>query len=75
MHKRTVVEEHIVLITEPKSLFVGHFTTATESSQSVNNGILDYFAQNKVSFGSVAAVGREVTAVKIGNKGSAFKSL
>jgi len=75
MHKRTVVEEHITLLTEPKSQYVGHFTTATGSSQSIVNGILDYCSSNEISFDDVAAVGCDGTAVNTGRKGGVIKLL
>ena len=37
MHQRTVVEEHITLIKEPQSEYMGHFATSIGSSQPVFN--------------------------------------
>ena len=37
MHERTVVEEHIALIKEPQSKYIGHFAASTGSSQSLFN--------------------------------------
>ena len=36
-HKRTVVEEHITLIKEPQSEYIGHFAASTGSSQTLFN--------------------------------------
>ena len=47
-----------------KSQYIGHFITATESRQSIVNGIIDYFASNEISFDNAAAVGRDWTALK-----------
>ena len=40
LHQRTVVEEHITLLKEPQSQYVGHFTAASGSSQSIFNGMI-----------------------------------
>ena len=37
MLERTVVEEHITLIKEPQSEYIGHFATSTDSSQPLFN--------------------------------------
>ena len=37
MHKRIVVEEHITLIKEPQSEYIGHFAASTGSSQPLFN--------------------------------------
>ena len=37
MHERTVVEEHITLIKEPQSEYIGHFAASTGSSQPLFN--------------------------------------
>ena len=37
MHKRTVVEEHITLIKEPQSKYIGRFAASTGSSQPLFN--------------------------------------
>ena len=37
MHKRIVVEEHITLIKEPQSEYIGHFAAPTGSSQPLFN--------------------------------------
>ena len=42
MHKRTVVEEHMTVIEESKSEYIGHFPASSGSSQSLFNGIIDY---------------------------------
>ena len=37
MYERSVVEEHITLIKEPQSEYIGHFAASTGSSQSLFN--------------------------------------
>ena len=37
MYKRTVVEEHLTFIKEPRSEYIGHFAASTGSSQSLFN--------------------------------------
>ena len=75
MHKRTVVEEHITLIKEPQSEYIGHFAASTGSSQSLFYGIIDYCAANEVSLDDVVAIGCDGTAVNSLRKEGVIKRL
>ena len=42
MHERTAVEEHITLIKEPQSEYIGHFAASTRSSQPLFNVLVSF---------------------------------
>ena len=75
MHKRTVVEEHVILIKEPQSEYIGHFAASTGSIQSLFNGIIGYCASNELSLDDVAAIECDGTAVNTGCRGGVIKRL
>ena len=75
MHKRTVVEELIILIKEPQSEYIRHFAASTGSSQSLFNGIIGYCASNELSLDDVSATGCDGTAVNTGRKEGIIKRL
>ena len=75
MHKRTVVEEHVTLIKELQSEYIGHFAASTGSSQSLFNGIINFCASNELSLDDVAAIRCDGTAVNTGRKGGVIKRL
>ena len=43
MYERTVVEEHITLIKESQSEYIGHFSASIGSSQPLFNVLISYF--------------------------------
>ena len=75
LHQRTVVEEHITLLNEPQSQYVGHFTTASGSSQSIFNGMIAHLDSKEISIGEVTAIGCDGTAVNTGRNGGVIKLL
>ena len=75
LHQRTVVEEHITLLNEPQSQYVGHFTAASGSSQSIFNGMIAHLDLKEISIGEVTAIGCDGTAVNTGRNGGVIKLL
>ena len=68
LHQRTVVEEHITLLKEPDSQYIGHFATSHGSSLAIFNGIIAYLNSNEISFADIKATGCDGTAVNTGWK-------
>ena len=68
-HKRTVIKEHIVLVQEPESHYVGHFTSASGSAAAITSGIFNFLETNSFSTDGIVAVGCDGTAVNTGRKG------
>ena len=64
-HKRTVIEEHVVLVQEPESHYVGHFTSASGSATAITSGIFNFLETNSISTDDIVAVGCDGTAVNI----------
>ena len=56
-HKRTVLEEHVVLIQKPESHYVGHFTPASGSAAAITSGIFNFLEINCISTDDIVAVG------------------
>ena len=74
MHQQNVVKNLITFLTELKHQYVCQFATATRSSQSIVNDILDYSASTEI-FGNVAAVGCNGSAVNTCRKDDVIKLL
>ena len=72
---RTVSKERICLITEPGSKYMGHFTTETGSSLSINSGTTQFLEQNFLYMKSLVAVGSDRTNVNIGMKNGVIKRI
>ena len=75
LHQRTIVEEHITLLSEPDSQYIGHFATTQGSSLAIFNGIINYFNSNEITLSTVKAIGCDGTAVNTGCKNGIIKLL
>ena len=68
-HKRTVLEEHVVLVQEPESHYMGHFILASGSAAAITSGIFNFLETNSISTDDIVVVGCDGTAVNTGRKG------
>jgi hypothetical protein len=65
--RRKIVEEHISLVSEPGSEYIGHYTPVTGSSFGLTTGLLTFANENNISLDNVMAIGSDGTAVNTGN--------
>ena len=70
--KGSVTEEHITLIEEPQSVFLGHVTPSSGSAGSIIAVIVDVFQENNISMNSIIAVGADGTNVNTGDNTGAI---
>jgi hypothetical protein len=74
-YRKKVSEEHISLITEPDSKYLGHFTPGTGSSHSIHTGILLFIEEKKLAMDSLVAIGCDGTNVNTGTKNGIIKRI
>lgn len=73
--KKTVQEEHISIIKEPGSTYLGHISVKTGSAQAIANGLHDFITEKGVPTEGIKAIGCDGTAVNTGVKGGAIRLL
>ena len=73
--KSTVIEEHITLVEEPQSKYIGHITVVNGSSKTIAEGIIQFFDTNKMSTEDIIAVGCDGTNVNTGVSGGVIRLL
>ena len=73
--KCSTIEEHVVLIEELHSLFIGHVTPQSSSSANICGAIIDYFSENNISMEGLVAVGADGTNVNTGSNGGVIRRL
>lgn len=64
-YKTTISEEHIVLVSEPKSKYMGHISVSLGSAEEISKTMLDFLNKN-VDLDNLVAVGCDGTAVNTG---------
>jgi hypothetical protein len=72
-YRKTVQEEHITILQEPSSKYIGHIAAESGSAKSIATGILDYLQTNNLDTSNLVAIGCDGTAVNTGCKGGVIR--
>ena len=68
-------KEHITLIEEPDSKFLGYVSPPSGSARHIASTIIRFFKNKKIDLSAVVAVGCDGTAVNTGFKGGVVRLL
>jgi len=74
-YRQTVIEEHISMIEEPGSKYIGHVAPASGSAKDIKGSIVNFLEKNDFSFADLVAVGCDGTNVNTGRIGGAIRLL
>lgn len=74
-HRVTTTEEHIVLISEPESEYIGHVTPPSGTASSIKKSIMEFLNLKFADTSSIVAIGCDGTAVNTGSKNGAIALL
>lgn len=74
-HRRVIVEEHVSLVQEPGSNYIGHITPGSGSASSIQTAIVSFLQTNNIDIQHLLAVGCDGTAVNTGKKGGVIRLL
>jgi hypothetical protein len=72
---KCIKEEHVSLIQEPGSEYLGHITPITGSARNVVSSIMDFFHSMNIDTSGVIAVGCDGTAVNTGKNNGIIRLL
>lgn len=74
-YRRIVTEEHISLIQEPGSLYLGHVTPNGSTAKDIKNSITSFIADSKIDVEHFVAIGCDGTNVNTGRAGGVISLL
>lgn len=74
-YKQSILEEHISLIMEPDSKFLGYIVPAFGTSKCIEQTITDFFLESEISMEHLLAVGCDGTNVNVGKYGGIIRLL
>lgn len=66
LYRQRIVEEHVSLIMEPNSKFLGYIAPASGTSACIEKAIASFFLESEISMESLVAVGCDGTNVNVG---------
>jgi hypothetical protein len=73
IYRKKITEDHISVISEPDSQYVGHFTPGSGSALSIYRGILHLCTTQSLPLEPLVAIGCDGTNVNTGSKGGIIK--
>lgn len=62
-YRKIITEEHISLIKEPESKYIGQVTPVNGSALQTKNSIIDFLETNNISTSDIVAIGCDGTVV------------
>ncbi|GBO04294.1 hypothetical protein AVEN_104276-1 [Araneus ventricosus] len=75
MYSQSILEDHISLIMEPESKFLGYITRTFGTSKCIEQAITDFLLESKISKESLVAFGCDGTNVNVGKYGGVISLL
>ena len=70
-----VREEHITLVAEPGSNYVGHFTPYSGKAKDISEGLLEFCSSHDLYLNSLNAIGCDGTNINTGTKGGVIAAV
>ncbi|GBP60289.1 hypothetical protein EVAR_91571_1 [Eumeta japonica] len=74
-YRRRILEEHISLIKEPDSKFLGYVTPASGTAKFLEQEIFNFFMNKDISMDDLIAIGCDGTDVNVGKYGGIIRML
>lgn len=74
-YRQTTMEEHISLIQEPDSLYLGHLSPAGSSAKEIKDSIANFIATKNINIEKLVSIGCDGTLVNTGRKGGVIRLL
>ena len=68
-----IVEEHITVLTEPGSRYLGHFSLSNGSASNIANGLYDFCLKNNIDTNKIDLLGCDGTNTNVGWKAGAIR--
>ena len=74
-YKKIVTEEHITVLSEPNSKYLGHFAPTSGTACSITSGLKTFVLNQGMSLDKLIAVGCDGTSVNTGKRGGVIRLL
>jgi len=72
-HRKLIVKEHISLVQEPGSKYLGPVTPERGTPLSIKESIITFIEDSDIDVENILAIGCDGTVVNTGNKGGAIR--
>ena len=73
--KKEIIEEHITVLPEPGSKYLGHFVPASGAAKYIVNGLLAFCAEKQIDVTKISSIGCDGTNANVGWKSAVIRRL
>lgn len=73
--RKIIVEEHLSLVKEPGSEYLGHLSLPNGKAEIVSKKLKEFFDEKRIDTSKVTVIGSDGTVVNTGSKGGAIRRL
>ncbi|KAK2578324.1 hypothetical protein KPH14_012625 [Odynerus spinipes] len=74
-HRKEISEEHISILCEPGSVYLGHVTPTSSTGKGISDSLMNFIRINDWELQEIVCVGCDGTATNTGCKGGAIRYL
>lgn len=74
-HRKIIKEEHVVILAEPGSLYMGHLTPKSGSAENIRKCIVTFLKSTNTDLNKLVAIGSDGTVVNTGSKNGVISQL
>jgi len=74
-YRETIIEEHICLIQQPQSRYIGHVSPQSGSAKDVTQSIVKFLTENNIDLSKIIALGCDGTNVNTGKNDGIIRLL
>lgn len=71
--RKTVMEDHIVVLSEPDSKYIGHLTATSSTSLAIKKYMFEFLAENDFDVSNLNVIGCDGTVVNTGCNGGIIR--
>ena len=66
--RREVIEEHVTVLAEPESRYLGHFLPSSGTAKNIANSLIEFCKDKQIDISKIQAIGCDGTNTNVGWK-------
>ena len=72
-NRREVIEEHLTVLAEPESEYLGHFSPSSGTAKNIANNLIEFCKDKQIDTNKIHAIGCDGTNTNVGWKTSVIR--
>ena len=73
--RREVIEEHVTVLAEPGSRYLGHFAPSSGTAKNIANSLIEFYKEKQIDINKIQSIGCDGTNKNVGWKTGVIRRL